>query len=368
MLAPLPSPDLYRLVASLHGPSVHLPMLERAVAAAASLLNAGRVAAADEVVAGLELPPVSYDGAALMKALGRRLGISPPNVEVGGSLSPSRPVLFDEIARVRDYKRATAQALQGLFVPGSGRLSKASPDDPDHPGWPTGAPDGRGGKFRPKDSADDTSAPADAKGRPRATLPPGEYRADLQDLLERIANAKPEEAAALRQEIRERYYDVGDITGGNALNQGLSEALEPGATLSDRQAVLESIAPYAVGNPESAAAIRDALLAVIGGMRQGRAGRFANRSLLQRHFEDHGADFGAATPEEYERQARTFLVGRPGPDTLQSTRNGDIIRFNPITNEFGVISQHGTIRTYYKPDPAEHGYSSNLDYFYAQQR
>jgi hypothetical protein len=34
---------------------------------------------------------------------------------------------------------------------------KASPDDPEHPGWPAGTPDGRGGKFRPKDS--DEGAP-----------------------------------------------------------------------------------------------------------------------------------------------------------------------------------------------------------------
>jgi hypothetical protein len=30
-------------------------------------------------------------------------------------------------------------------------LVKASPDDPEHPGWPAGTPGGRGGKFRPKD-------------------------------------------------------------------------------------------------------------------------------------------------------------------------------------------------------------------------
>jgi hypothetical protein len=34
---------------------------------------------------------------------------------------------------------------------------KASPDDPKHPGWPAGTPDGRGGKFRPKDG--DEGAP-----------------------------------------------------------------------------------------------------------------------------------------------------------------------------------------------------------------
>lgn len=35
-----------------------------------------------------------------------------------------------------------------------GLLTKASPEDPEHPGWPAGSPDGRGGKFQPKDSGD----------------------------------------------------------------------------------------------------------------------------------------------------------------------------------------------------------------------
>lgn len=32
-------------------------------------------------------------------------------------------------------------------------IGKASPDDPDHPGWPAGTPDGRGGQFMPKDKS-----------------------------------------------------------------------------------------------------------------------------------------------------------------------------------------------------------------------
>ena len=34
-------------------------------------------------------------------------------------------------------------------------IAKASPEDPDHPGWPKGAPDGKGGEFRPLDGAGD---------------------------------------------------------------------------------------------------------------------------------------------------------------------------------------------------------------------
>jgi hypothetical protein len=138
---------------------VHIPVLERAIATAAALLNQGRVIAADEVVAGMELPPVSYDGASLIKALGRRLGIPLPNVEIGGLPNVSPSTLFDQIARIHDHKRGMAQALRGLFLPSFGRVA---PSDtrfvPDlHPRWPAGQPDG--GRFRPRD-ADSPIQPA----------------------------------------------------------------------------------------------------------------------------------------------------------------------------------------------------------------
>lgn len=45
---------------------------------------------------------------------------------------------------------ATSASLE-LSVQG---LDKASPDDPEHPGWPAGTPGGRGGKFRPKNGSE----------------------------------------------------------------------------------------------------------------------------------------------------------------------------------------------------------------------
>ena len=50
---------------------MHIPTLERVIAAASALLNAGRVTAADEVVAGLELRLKTYFALAVRK-LGRR--------------------------------------------------------------------------------------------------------------------------------------------------------------------------------------------------------------------------------------------------------------------------------------------------------
>ncbi|ASV88650.1 putative large secreted domain protein (plasmid) [Ochrobactrum quorumnocens] len=39
------------------------------------------------------------------------------------------------------------------------------------------------------------------------------------------------------------------------------------------------------------------------------------------------------------------------------------MRYNPVTEEFGVVSSSGDIRTYYRPDPTVHGWPTNLDYF-----
>lgn len=97
--------------------------------------------------------------------------------------------------------------------------------------------------------------------------------------------------------------------------------------------------------------------------------RFADNARLQDHFRRHGADFGLSNPPDYEAQAARFLAGRPSQGILEIVRtNGDIVRYNTSTNEFGIITQDGIIRTYFKPDPAVHGYPSNMEYFYAQRR
>jgi hypothetical protein len=46
--------------------------------------------------------------------------------------------------------------------------------------------------------------------------------------------------------------------------------------------------------------------------------------------------------------------------------DGDIVRYNRVTEDFGIMTPGGSIRTYYKPDPRAHGYATNQDYFDAQ--
>ena len=94
---------------------------------------------------------------------------------------------------------------------------------------------------------------------------------------------------------------------------------------------------------------------------------FADDKLRQRHFRDHGSNVGAASEKEYLNLANKFFDQPSGGNLLEIIRsNGDVVRFNKITDEFGVLRKDGVIRTYFKPDPRIHGFPTNLDYFRAQ--
>jgi hypothetical protein len=96
-------------------------------------------------------------------------------------------------------------------------------------------------------------------------------------------------------------------------------------------------------------------------------GGFASEAQFLDHFARHGNDFGAMTSDEYAQRADKFLNRAASAGTLETVRpNGDIVRYDPTTDEFGIVKSDGTIRTYYKPDPPIHGYQTNLDYFNAQ--
>ena len=117
--------------------------------------------------------------------------------------------------------------------------------DPDEPRVPAGNPDG--GQWT-SEGGDGGAADDDP-----VRLPPGKRIDELGDLLEWIANAKPEDTSAIRSEIKRLYYDVGDIQGGDALNRALSDALEA-TTTREREDILEDYEPYTRSDPADAAA------------------------------------------------------------------------------------------------------------------
>ena len=78
---------------------------------------------------------------------------------------------------------------------------------------------------------------------------------------------------------------------------------------------------------------------------------WANSDTLDDHFDRHGADFGAKTPDEYARLAHEFFVrGRSeGLPTKVDPSNGTIRIYDPQTNTFGSYSPDGLTKTFFKP-------------------
>jgi contact-dependent growth inhibition (CDI) system restriction endonuclease-like protein len=146
-----------------------------------------------------------------------------------------------------------------------------------NPGWfaPTdGSADGSSSTRVAQN--EDTTDRADVAANPNpdwVRLPSSDDDIDeLHDLVEWIANAKPEDEAAIRAEIKKHFYDVGDIGGGNALNRALSDSLEAGNDKKARQEILDSIAIFAKNDPAIIGFARESLpLLAIPGMGPGRA-------------------------------------------------------------------------------------------------
>jgi filamentous hemagglutinin len=86
------------------------------------------------------------------------------------------------------------------------------------------------------------------------------------------------------------------------------------------------------------------------------------------HWIKHGAMFSEfSNASQYVKGAQGF-VSKPPLGTLVKTRpNGDMVFYHPATNTFAVKTKTGVPKTMFKPDPAQHGYPTNLDYFNAQK-
>jgi hypothetical protein len=124
---------------------------------------------------------------------------------------------------------------------------------PPNPGW--FAPTGGTGEPRSVRTAqnDDPNRRSDAAPNENsdwARLPPKSGRIDeLADFLEWLANAKPEDAPAIRAEIKRYFEDVGWDSAARDLNRKLAIVLRPGITRDQRQQILNAIDVYSYADP-----------------------------------------------------------------------------------------------------------------------
>jgi hypothetical protein len=121
--------------------------------------------------------------------------------------------------------------LQGDWDPAEHPRAGTSPN----PGW-----------FAPTGGGDSEPAAAD-KDKP-LRLPPSERNDEIGDLLEWIANAKPEDAPAISGEISRIFYENGDFADGAALHQALIEVLA-NPDRANRQRILDQLEPIAHHDP-----------------------------------------------------------------------------------------------------------------------
>ncbi|GAA1677099.1 RHS repeat-associated core domain-containing protein [Kribbella yunnanensis] len=86
-----------------------------------------------------------------------------------------------------------------------------------------------------------------------------------------------------------------------------------------------------------------------------------------KHWDKHKTEFpNLNNAKEYVEAGTTFLRSTNKNILTRTRGNGDSVRYNPVTNEFGVMDRSGVPRTYFRPDPADHGHATNMDYFNAQ--
>jgi hypothetical protein len=108
---------------------------------------------------------------------------------------------------------------------------------------------------------------------------------------------------------------------------------------------------------------------------------FANNKRLTEHWNNHKRDYPSLKDKaEYATKVKNFFKSPP-EGTMTGVRGenypkyqvGDIVQWNPKTNNFGIMSKDGTLRTMYKLEPYHpvknprgydaSKYSSPNDYF-----
>ncbi|GGF17820.1 hypothetical protein GCM10011611_24590 [Aliidongia dinghuensis] len=224
------------LLERAYGATVDADRVAKGLDAVAQALNEAQPARAMIQALLLDLPELDWTGAARLARAEDKLA----------KFDPDEP--RDERGRwvANGNDAVPARSLHGLPPKLSRsplRLVSAGPEEDGLHGDPS--------------HAEALQAALDAE--PWVSLPPGERIDELGDLLEWVANAKPEEAPVIRGEIKRLYYDYGDTAGGNALNLALSDALEA-TSLADRADILKRFEPYTREDPAQAALLGQLLV------------------------------------------------------------------------------------------------------------
>jgi hypothetical protein len=95
---------------------------------------------------------------------------------------------------------------------------------------------------------------------------------------------------------------------------------------------------------------------------------FSTEARFIDHSTRHGALLGCHTDRQYLKRADSFCGGIRSATTLECIRmrEGDKLRYNTMTEEFGVLSSDNVIKTYYILTTAIVKHGSGLAYFQSE--
>ena len=89
---------------------------------------------------------------------------------------------------------------------------------------------------------------------------------------------------------------------------------------------------------------------------------FKTQELLNQHFEKHAQEYGAISVQQYLRQARGLADAETSEDVVQLVRSDNSIsRYRYSTNDFIVVNEDGSIRTFFKPVDKEAYWNDELE-------
>ena len=95
--------------------------------------------------------------------------------------------------------------------------------------------------------------------------------------------------------------------------------------------------------------------------------RFQMRTDIGINIKMNSQSFKTQNSKQYVDATHNFVRNPPEGTLTKIRNNGDTLYYNPSTNIFAIKNADGTPRTMFKPNPANHGYKTNLEYFNAQK-
>jgi hypothetical protein len=258
--APRPRAEIEHLLTRAYGVEDYVARVLSGIGVIARALNAGETARAMIAAVQLRLPPLDWNGAVRIAQAENELLKYSSNQprDWHGRWTREGPARNSSLATRASFEPSdTSHSKQP--DPSTSNRAETSTDEPSlPPGW----------SVEDFDEIRSDGEPPPQSFEPLQDwlrLPERQRNDELGDLLEWIANAKPEDELAISREITRLFYDKNAKFGGDEFNRALGESLRFGPNnRAGREQLLKDLDHLTWGDPAFAGQFETALGIVAG--------------------------------------------------------------------------------------------------------